>query len=66
MVSLIWIFKIKHVAYSHVEKHKARFMVRGFSKNVGVDYEETFAPIARYTYIKVVTSISLEMGWRMH
>jgi hypothetical protein len=50
MVSSKWIYKIKHAADGSVEKFKARFVARGFSQK-GVDYDETFAPIARYTSI---------------
>jgi hypothetical protein len=32
MVGSRWIFKIKHVAYGNIEKHKARFVVKGFSQ----------------------------------
>lgn len=42
-------FKIKHVANGSIEKYEARFMARGFSQKEGADYEETFAPIIRYT-----------------
>lgn len=62
VVSLKWICNINHVADGSVEKFKVRFVERGFSKKEGVDYEEKFSPITKYTSIRVVLSISLEMG----
>ena len=41
-------------------------MARGFSQVEGVDYEETFAPVARYTSIRSIISIAAEMGWKIH
>jgi hypothetical protein len=43
-----WIYKVKHAVYGSVDKYKARFMAKGFSQREGVDYEETFTPVARY------------------
>jgi hypothetical protein len=40
------IYKIKHATDRSVEKYKARFVARGFSQVEGIDYEETFAPVA--------------------
>ena len=57
-----WIFKIKHGADGSIEKFKARFVARGFSQVEGVDYEETFTPVARYTSIFSIISIVAEMG----
>jgi hypothetical protein len=31
-----------------------------------VDYDETFAPVARYSSIRSVVSIAAEMGWKIH
>jgi len=42
---------VKQVADRSVEKYKARFVARGFSQTEGIDYEETFAPVSRYSYI---------------
>ena len=66
VVTSKWIYKIKHAADDSVEKFKARFVARGFSQIEGVDYEETFAPVARYTSIRTVISIAAEMRWRIY
>jgi hypothetical protein len=51
VVTSKWIYKIKHGDDGSIEKYKERFVARGFSQVEGVDYDETFAPIARYTSI---------------
>jgi len=61
-----WIYKIKHDADGGIEKYKARFVARGFSQKVGVDYDEIFAPVARYTSIKIIIVIASVMGWKLH
>jgi hypothetical protein len=46
VVTSKWIYKIKHVVNGSIEKYKVRFVARGFSQVEGVDYDETFAPLA--------------------
>ena len=46
-----WIYKVKHAADKSVEKYKVHFMAKGFSQE-GINYEETFAPVARYCSIR--------------
>ena len=66
MVSSKWIYKIKHAADGNIEKYKARFVARGFSQKEGIDYEETFAPVARYTSIRMIISLASILGWKLH
>ena len=57
VVTSKWIYKIKHDADGSIEKYKARFAACGFSQKEGIDYEATFAPIARYTSIRSVLAL---------
>ena len=60
------IYKIKHVADGSIEKYKARFVERGFSQKEGEDYDETFAPVAKYTSIRSIIAIASVMGRKLH
>jgi hypothetical protein len=66
VVNFKWLYKLKHPADGGIEKYKARFMAQGFLQVEGVDYDETFASVARYTSIRAVISIAIEMGWKIH
>lgn len=61
-----WIYKIKYATNDNVEKYKARFVAKGYAQNEGIDYEETFAPVAKYTSIKTVIYLATQMGWEIH
>ena len=66
VVSSCWLYKVKKAADGSVEKHKARFVARGFSQVEGIDYDETFALVARYSYIRSMLALSTQMGWKIH
>jgi hypothetical protein len=66
MVSSKWIYKIKHPANGSVEKFKARIVARGFTQKEGIDYEESFAPISKYTSIRTIIALALVLGWKLH
>jgi hypothetical protein len=40
-------------------------VARGFSQVEGIDYEETFAFVARYTSIQMIIDLASTMGWRL-
>ena len=53
-----WIYKIKYAADDSIEKFKARFVAKGYAQKKGIDYEETFAPVVRYTSIRSMISLA--------
>ena len=57
VVGSCWIYKIKHGVDGSIENYEARFIAKGFSKKEGIDYEETFSPVAMYTSIRAIISL---------
>ena len=66
VVSSKWIFKTKYSANDRIEKYKVSFLSCGFFEKEGINYEETFAPVDRYTSIRTIFSLESNMKWKLH
>nr|GEU40886.1 retrovirus-related Pol polyprotein from transposon TNT 1-94 [Tanacetum cinerariifolium] len=66
VISLKWLFKTKYFADGSVQKYKARLVVRGFTKQQGIDYEETFAPVARFETVRIILAIVAQNQWKIY
>lgn len=55
-----WIFKIKRDNNGNIERYKARLVIKGCAQRQGYDYEETYAPVARLTTLRILLSIIVE------
>ncbi|GJX87375.1 retrovirus-related pol polyprotein from transposon TNT 1-94 [Tanacetum coccineum] len=53
IISLKWIFKMKLDEYGCVLKNKARLFAKGYRREEGIDFEESFAPVARIEAIRI-------------
>ena len=56
----------KTCCYGSIEKYKAIFVAKGFSQKEGINYEETFSPVARYTSIRTIMALASMMKWDLH
>jgi hypothetical protein len=66
VVSGKWIFKHKFHSDGHLARYKARWVVRGFSQQPGIDFDETFSPVVKRATIRIVLSIAVSRSWPIH
>jgi hypothetical protein len=65
-VSCKWVFKIKQGANGEVEHYKARLVARGFTQTYGMDYNETFVLVAKFTSIPYILALAALENMEIH
>jgi hypothetical protein len=60
-----WIFRHKFKADGTLHCYKARWVLRGFSQEHGVDFGETFRPVVKPATIRVILSVALSSNWKI-
>jgi hypothetical protein len=65
VISGKWVFKHKYHADGTLARHKARWVVRGFSQRYDIDYDETFNPVVKPATIRVVLNIATSRSCRL-
>ncbi|KAE8297894.1 Copia protein Gag-int-pol protein Copia VLP protein Copia protease [Larimichthys crocea] len=61
-----WVFKVKHHSDGEVERYKCRLVAKGYSQNYGVDYDETFSPVVRFSSIRTLLSFAVQNNLHVH
>ncbi|XP_040938088.1 uncharacterized mitochondrial protein AtMg00820-like [Gossypium hirsutum] len=62
VIGVKWVYRAKQNADGSLNKLKSRLVVKGFSQKYGLDYMETFAPVARLDTIRLLVAIAAQMG----
>jgi hypothetical protein len=66
LVRCKWVYKTMYASDGSVERHKAHLVAKGFSKVEGIDYHETFSPVAKMNSICLVLSLDASHKWEVH
>ena len=60
------VYRIKYNQKGELEKYKARLVTKGFVRQEGIDYEETFSPTAKWNTIRLTLALAAQKGWKVH
>lgn len=61
-----WVHKIKTHFDGSIERYKARLVTKGFNQKYGIDYEKTFAPVARLTSARSLIAVVATRQWDLY
>jgi hypothetical protein len=49
-----------------VSRYKARLVAKGYAQTYGIDYEETYSPVAKMTIVRAIIIMVATKGWSLH
>lgn len=61
-----WVYKLKRKSNGDINLYKGRLVAKGYTQKEGIDYIETFAPVARFSSIRALLALSAQENLHIH
>src|SRR5437660_5077345 len=61
-----WVYRIKRDLNGNIVRYKARLVAKGFTQKPGVDFDETFALVAKIESIRLLCVLAASLDWEIH
>uniref|UniRef100_A0A803Q7S7 Reverse transcriptase Ty1/copia-type domain-containing protein n=1 Tax=Cannabis sativa TaxID=3483 RepID=A0A803Q7S7_CANSA len=61
-----WVYKVKYNEKREVVHFKARLVAKGYNQRQGIDYSQTYAPVAKFNTLKVFLALAAMNNWNVH
>ena len=61
-----WVFALKINTNGPIARLKTLLVAKGYAHTYGVDYSDTFSPVAKLTYVRLFISLAASYDWDMH
>jgi Reverse transcriptase (RNA-dependent DNA polymerase) len=62
----VGIYKLKYNSDGTMERYKARLVAKGYTQTYVVDYQETFALVAKMNIVRILFSIAVNQNWTLY